>query len=205
MGKVMLGDDLMFPSDYMAWEEFKGKEVTLTFKTISKEDLRKIDGSSERKAIATFVETPKKLVMNKTRGGQAAEALGSEQALDWIGKRIALYPGKYKNGTNMICCKKPKEKAHKPASDPGPAPATEQRLPVTEQESPQPQAASGSVPKANRDIAESIATQDTEPVLADVGRVADLLGVDMDDERWSRLISQGSIRAAINTMLDEVE
>ena len=118
MGKLMLGPEVMFPSDYLAWEEFKGKEVTLTIKKVWKEDLRKVDGSSERKTIMTFEETPQKLVMNKTRGGMVAEALGIEQGLDWPGHRITLYPGKYKRTTKMLCAKKATGKPAKTTSPP---------------------------------------------------------------------------------------
>jgi len=206
MSKPTLDGKLMFPTQYLASEEFTGKDVPLTIKDVRVENLRMSDGGTEDKVILTFTKTDKKLVLNKTNATTIAKLYGGE-ARAWVGKTITLFPTECSAfGKTVDCIRvrstKPK---HKPASDPGSAPATEQRLPVTEQESPQPQAASGSVPKANRDIAESIATQDAEPVLADVGRVADLLSVDMDDERWSTLISQGSIRAAINTMLDEVE
>ena len=194
MSKPTLDGKLMFPTQYLASEEFTGKDVPLTIKDVRVENLRMSDGGTEDKVILTFTKTDKKLVLNKTNATTIAKLYGGE-ARAWVGKTITLFPTECNAfGKTVDCIRirstKPKPK---PASDPGSAPATE------------PQAASGSVPKANRDIAESIATQDTEPVLADVGRVADLLGVDMDDERWSRLISQGSIRAAINTMLDEVE
>lgn len=91
MSKPMMDGQLMFPSDYLAAEEFKGKDVTLTIKDVRKDSLKLKDGGEEQKWIITFEKTPKKLVLNKTNASTIAKLHGSE-AREWIGKPVTFYP-----------------------------------------------------------------------------------------------------------------
>ena len=198
MAKPTLDNQVMFPTEYLAADDFEeGQETHLTIKDIKGNVEVKTKKGKENHLILYFERTDKKMILKPTNANLIAEALGEREARKWVGRKITLYRTTCDAfGDPHKPCVRVKETA---PTQPKPKPASD---PVAE---PIPAAASGSVPKANRDIAESIAVQETEPVLADVDRVAGLLGVKMGDERWSRLISQGSIRAAINTMLDEVE
>ena len=57
MSKPMLDGKLMFPSDYIAAEEFGGKDVTLTIREVLLDDLKMTDGSTERKPVLLFEKT----------------------------------------------------------------------------------------------------------------------------------------------------
>lgn len=115
--KVTLGPELMFPSEYLAAVEFKGRDVTLTIKSVSKEDLQMKGGKKERKPVIFFVETPKKLVLNKTNADSIASMYGTD-ALLWKGKRVTFYPTKVQCGRDMVDAVRTREKV--PASK-GPA------------------------------------------------------------------------------------
>lgn len=103
MAKALLDGKLMFPSEYVAAVEFAGKDVTLTIKQIEIADLRMVDNTTQKKPVLHFVETPKKLVLNKTNANQIAELHGSE-ARKWVGKRITLYPTKCQSFGKTVDC-----------------------------------------------------------------------------------------------------
>src|SRR5262245_41739846 len=71
--KVLLSGQLMFPTDYLAAVEFKGKDVTLTIAAVAIEELKMKGGVKERKPVVSFEETKKKLVLNKTNADSIAE------------------------------------------------------------------------------------------------------------------------------------
>lgn len=99
--KVTLGGELMFPSDYVAAVEFKGKDVTLTIVSVKLEELVMVGGTKKKKPVVCFAETKKKLVLNKTNADSIAVMYGGE-ARTWAGKRITLYPTKAKFGREMV-------------------------------------------------------------------------------------------------------
>lgn len=107
--KVTLGGELLFPNDYVAAVEFKGKDVTLTIVDVKREELRIRGGKSEVKPIIYFRETKKKLVCNKTNADSIATMYG-DKADDWIGKRVTLYPTKTPCGRDMVDCIRVREK-----------------------------------------------------------------------------------------------
>lgn len=112
----------MFPSDYLAAVEFKGKDVTLTIESVVIEDLQIRGGAKEAKPIIKFAETPKKLVCNKTNADSIATMYGSE-AESWLGKRITLYPTKTQCGRNTVDCIRIRETEPAPAAAPVNSPA----------------------------------------------------------------------------------
>ena len=103
MSKPMLDGKLMFPTEYLAAEEFGGKDVTLTIRDVKFDDLKLNDGGTERKPIVYFEKTKKKLVLNKTNATTIAKLHGSE-ARGWIGKRIALFPTECQAFGNTVDC-----------------------------------------------------------------------------------------------------
>lgn len=82
----------MFPTNYLAWPEFKGKDVTLTIKSVSVDELP-LAGTSktERRPVVAFEETPKKLVLAKTNARTIAKLYG-DQTSAWVGRRVTFYP-----------------------------------------------------------------------------------------------------------------
>jgi len=99
--KVLLGGKLMFPSDYVAAVEFKGRDVRLTIAGVQQENLAIRGGKKERKPVLTFRETKKKLVLNKTNAGTIAEQHGTN-AEEWVGKQIVLYPTRVQCGRETV-------------------------------------------------------------------------------------------------------
>lgn len=89
--KCLLGDKVMHPNDYLAAIEFKGRDVTLTIKAVAHEELTMAGGKKDTKPVLSFNETKKRFICNKTNASSIASMYG-KQALEWIGKRVTLYP-----------------------------------------------------------------------------------------------------------------
>lgn len=101
--KVTLGGKLIFPSEYLAAIEFKGKDVALTIKEIKVQELKMAGGKVDVKPVVFFEETEKKLILNKTNAASIAELYGTE-ASKWVGKRVKLYPSRTQCGAEMVDC-----------------------------------------------------------------------------------------------------
>lgn len=83
---------LLHPSDFLKWQEFRGKDVTLTISdVIPRQELKMRGGRSETRPVLRFKETEKKLVLCKTNTNSIAKVLGTE-VRKWIDKKITLYP-----------------------------------------------------------------------------------------------------------------
>ena len=95
---------LMFPSEYLAAADFRGKDVTLTIKSVTVEDLP-LAGTSdkERRPVVRFHESPKRFVMNKTNAKSIAKLHGNITSR-WTGKRVSLYPTMTKFGRESVEC-----------------------------------------------------------------------------------------------------
>jgi hypothetical protein len=113
--RLTLDGELMFPNDYLAAVEFKGRDVTLTIDTVSKSELRLRNGGSKVKPVLTFKETKKKFVCNVTNGESIAVMYGDKGEL-WVGKRITLFPTKVPCGRSMVDAIRIREKV--PAARP---------------------------------------------------------------------------------------
>lgn len=87
----------MYHSDRIYAADFKGREVTLTFKKIVMEVLGKGSPSEEELPVWYFDETEKRMPANKTNG-VCARALFGDESDDWIGHRITLFPTKDTSG-----------------------------------------------------------------------------------------------------------
>jgi hypothetical protein len=111
----MLGGKLMFPSDYVAAVEFRGKDVTLTVAGVQMEGLmRQGARQKEFKPILLFKETKKKLVLNKTNAGIIADLYGTN-AESWVGHRVTFYPTTTQCGRNTVDCIRVRD--HRPTGE----------------------------------------------------------------------------------------
>lgn len=95
----------IYPPKYMAARDLKGKDLTLTLRSITEEPLRNQKGDIELKPIISFEETARRaektgrperrFVANKTNWQQIKAAflpvLGSE-VNDWAGQKLTLFP-----------------------------------------------------------------------------------------------------------------
>lgn len=134
--KVTLDGSLMFPSDYVAAVEFKGKDWTLTINSVKVEQLVMVGGAKKTKPVISFSETKKKLVLNKTNADSIASMYGAE-ASKWVGKRITLYPAKALFGNQTVDAIRIREKEPPPKGK-GKAPAAPPE-PSEPAQPPQPQ------------------------------------------------------------------
>ncbi len=101
---------LMYPTEYIAAPELQGRDVALTIKGVSIDEMP-LAGKSEKqkRPIVRFVETDKKLVLNKTNAKIVAKLFGPQTA-EWVGKRVALYPTTTKFGPETVDCIRVRDK-----------------------------------------------------------------------------------------------
>jgi len=92
--------DQLYPGRFIKAGELLGKKVTLTVAEVNMEKLVGEDGQKKAKAIITFKETEKGLVMCKTNGLCLREMFGTLLA-DWVGKRVTIFPDTW-NGEPAI-------------------------------------------------------------------------------------------------------
>ena len=93
--------DDFYPSQYLKARDFKGKDVTLTFSRITRDEVVSKEGKKQ-KAIAFFKELrehseatgeeEKRFIMPITVLRQVAKALSEPESQNWIGKRVTLFP-----------------------------------------------------------------------------------------------------------------
>jgi hypothetical protein len=93
---------LLFPRDYIAAADLRGKDTVFTISAVIAKDELKTSKGKEIKPALRFKESdamhkagkqvPFKLVLNKTNMKAIAKAVGSFESKDWIGKRITLFP-----------------------------------------------------------------------------------------------------------------
>lgn len=123
---VLLGGELMFPSEYIKAIEFKGRDVTLTIATIVREKVPRQSGSKDECIVVRFKETPKKIILNKTNAASIAALYGPE-AEKWAGQRVTFYPTKTLCGREMMDCIRVRDKV---AQKPGPKPKVPDSTPA---------------------------------------------------------------------------
>lgn len=85
---------LLFPpTEFLAWQEFKGRDVTLTIKRVEQDQVQ-VAGTSKKEKVPVihFEETPKKLSLNKTNARAMTRLFGTWKTSAWVGKKVTLYP-----------------------------------------------------------------------------------------------------------------
>lgn len=81
--------DQLYPGRFIKAGELLGKKVPVTITAVDLEELVG-DAGKQVKAVLSFSETQKRLVLCKTNGICVREMFG-KQIPDWIGKRIVLF------------------------------------------------------------------------------------------------------------------
>jgi len=76
----------LFPSKYVKCSDLAGKPKRMTIFAVARETL-----NGETKAVVSFSNGDKKLVLNKTNGSTLARLLGPDTAA-WSGREIVLFP-----------------------------------------------------------------------------------------------------------------
>lgn len=96
IGKDLDHVQLLFPNQYLAAADLRGRDVALTIEKVTLRDLQKKGGEKERKPVIHFVypdqrRDRKKLVLNKTNATTVAKLYGPRPS-QWAGKKIVLFP-----------------------------------------------------------------------------------------------------------------
>ena len=99
---MVLGDQLLFPSEFLTFADLKGRPVAVTIESINIDNLRTRQGKT-RKVVMRLAGKEKKFVANKTNCQRIAEIYGN-QAKEWIGKVIVIKPDKDRFGNDMVDC-----------------------------------------------------------------------------------------------------
>ena len=120
----------MFDNQYLAADDLRDREWTLTISKVVPGKLRKKDGKFDARPIVHFSELEAKatkdkpamaLVLNRTNA-KTVKALYGKETRDWVGRRITIYPTTCDSfGKRDVPCirvkdeEPPETKAKKPA------------------------------------------------------------------------------------------
>jgi len=105
--------DLLYPSKYLKAVDLQGKDVTVTIEDI--EPRHELAGRSggkfvkESKPVVKMAGKDKLFVMNKTNARTVADMYG-KKPIEWIGKKITLYPTTTQAGGETHECIRVREK-----------------------------------------------------------------------------------------------
>jgi len=84
--------DQMYPKKFATGDDLT-KPATLTITRVTSETMHvSANAPAVTKFVVWFNGATKGVILSRTLAGQIAEALGSEETDDWIGKRVTLYP-----------------------------------------------------------------------------------------------------------------
>ena len=92
----------LYPSPWLHADDLQGRTVTVTVARVTIEDVRQRDGTTETRAVLSFVGKRKRLICNKTQCEALAESTGSEAFADWGRATVTLRPGTAPNGKPTI-------------------------------------------------------------------------------------------------------
>lgn len=85
----------MFPRKYLAGVDLQDKAWRLTIASVDAERMSPAKGRpQEDKWILHFAETEKGVILSRTMAYQVAVALDTENADQWLGRAITIYPEK---------------------------------------------------------------------------------------------------------------
>jgi len=85
--------DEIFPRKYASGEDLAGKPVTLEIRAIIPETMRPATNAQPvEKWVVYFEKAQKGIILSRTLANQIVDATGQEDTVNWIGKRVTLYP-----------------------------------------------------------------------------------------------------------------
>lgn len=104
---------LFFPERYLKGDDFTGREVTLTIRTVNVETLHG-DAGDEDKIVMYFdeihrkaeaenrVKDQKRMVLSKSLFVDFVSMFGTKETKDWHAKRVTFFRGKALKGGKMV-------------------------------------------------------------------------------------------------------
>jgi len=85
--------DEMFSKPHITAEDLKGRAYQVTIQVLSQQMLWDPAAGEERHTwILLFEEASKYFILNRTNAEAIAQILGSEEANEWIGAQIVIFP-----------------------------------------------------------------------------------------------------------------
>ncbi len=90
--RATLGGKPINPSNFIEYDDLKGKDVTLIISAVTKEEVFTPQGKKDLKAILSFEKATKRLVVNRGRERSLVRMYGRE-CEGWVGKPATLYAG----------------------------------------------------------------------------------------------------------------
>ena len=93
--------DELFPGRFLKAGLFRDRPVTLTITGVNMVELPEDDGSERPRAVVSFAETPKGLVLNRTNA-ECIKAMFGRKVPDWIGKRVTFVPEEVRFGRKTV-------------------------------------------------------------------------------------------------------
>lgn len=85
----------VFPSQYVAAADLRGKDVTLEIKSVTLEQMRTHGDKMAQKPVLWFQKATKGMVLNSTNARIIAKLYGDETD-GWPGKSVTIYPARVK-------------------------------------------------------------------------------------------------------------
>ncbi len=83
----------MFPRKYLSGEDLSGKACRVVIQGVRPEELHLGPGAKPEPKWVLYVAGRRKgIVLSRTLADQVAEIAGSDEADDWAGKEVELYP-----------------------------------------------------------------------------------------------------------------
>jgi hypothetical protein len=103
--RATIDGELLNPTEYAAAAELEnGKEYPVEISSVQMKDLQMVGkNQTKRKAVVSFRNGPKPLVLNRTNEGMIARLHGTDAKL-WAGKMIAIYRTTTKFGRETVDC-----------------------------------------------------------------------------------------------------
>lgn len=119
--------EVAFPSRYLCAADLKGKPVTVTIESVTRETVPMMDGGEQEKFVVRFEKAKKEWLMNVTCSEAIINVTGEREFTKWPGKQVTLYPTKCLAFGSMVDCVRVQERVRRPmpADEPPPAAADE--------------------------------------------------------------------------------
>jgi hypothetical protein len=113
--RATIDGELLNPTEYVAAAELEtGKEYPVEIASVQMKDLQMVGkNQTKRKAVVSFRNGPKPLVLNRTNEGMIARLHGTDAKL-WTGKMISIYRTTTKFGRETVDCIRVAESAPQP-------------------------------------------------------------------------------------------
>ena len=88
--QIMASIDDVFAGDSLRAADIKGREPTVTIKSVDVREFTSKEGKKQNKLVIYFQNTQKNLICNKTNANRIAYMHGKDYTL-WPGKKITLF------------------------------------------------------------------------------------------------------------------